>query len=180
MPVRSSTLTFALFFSAVTKRYMFWSDGWMAARCHAFNPIHCNPPQPPPCLLLLLLISGSDSERELERRSSTFRFLLFLFLHFPLVEIWIPLGWCWCEQLSPRWQTLEIKPGPRFRPGHQRMVDSSALFTHISLSPIFYPIHPPSVFLSLLLHTPAVISFSSPPPLMVSFSPEQGKRVFFL
>lgn len=43
----------------------------MAARCHAFNPIHCILPQPPPCLLLLLWISGSDSERELVKRCSS-------------------------------------------------------------------------------------------------------------
>lgn len=37
----------------------------------------------------------------------------FFLFFFSWLEIWIPLGWCWCEQLSPRWQTPEIKPAPR-------------------------------------------------------------------
>lgn len=64
---------------------------------------------------LSLLSSSSFDSRDWKQKK---RCLLFLFSlsstpprsFFYVVEIWIPLGWCWCELLSPRRQTPEIKP----------------------------------------------------------------------
>lgn len=74
---------------------------------------------------------------------------------------------------------------PAFGQGHQRIVDSSALFTQslflsLSLSFFLSYIQPPSVFLSLLLHTPTVIFFSVlASPLMVSFSLQSQASMSF-
>lgn len=129
----------------------------MAACCHAFNPIHCIPTNILPVFFFFFWLSGSDSEGNWRRDALLFWFLYFLFLHFPLVEIWIPLGWCWCEQLSPRWQTLEIKPRPCFRPGPSKDGRLLCPFHSISLSPFFFI--PFSLFLSFsfyCFYTPAV------------------------
>lgn len=132
---------------------------------------HCNPPHPPnPCtpphLLLLLLIPGPDRESEQQRRCSPFWFCWFLFPD-PLVEFWIPLGWCWCEQLSPRWQTLQIKPGPciRLRPSKDGKLPCP--FHSISVSPFFFKQHSASfcLFLSIQLW----FSFIPLPPYGVPF-----------
>lgn len=76
----------------------------------------CNPParlhHPDPAHghLLLLLYFDFLTAKIL----CVFHFGSFIF---PLVQPRIPLGWCWCEQLSPQWQTPEIKLGPCSRPG---------------------------------------------------------------
>lgn len=91
-------------------------------------------PRPAPSLLPLLLLSFLTAKSLLSFISLPFFFLSTL-------ELWIPLGWCWCEQLSPQWQTLEIKLGPCFRPGPSkggRLPFSLSLSVSLPFSFLFF------------------------------------------
>lgn len=164
---------FSFVFRAVAKAVRFGAtDEWLLGVMLS-APFTATPPTPPlstSFFWFLCLTAKGNWKRD----APLFGFSLFLcvFPHFPLVEIWIPLGWCWCEQLSPRWQTLEIKPRPRFRPGPSKDGRLLCPFYSISVSLCFLKI-PFSLLLSSSLYffTPQLwFSFLPLFPLMVSFS----------
>ena len=169
----------------------------MAARCRAFNPIHCNTTEPPsrssspsPSSFFWFLTARG----ELERRCSVFLFsflvshisLPWFFLFFSLVgdldSPGLVLMWAAVSTVT---DARDKACAPAFGQGHQRIVDSSALFTQslfLSLSLSFFILYSASFCLPLSTSSHSNCDFLFLPrfaPHGVVFPPESGKHVFF-